>query len=82
MSLARITEKIEANNNKEYKIDVRRFNIRSKRKELWQLRDIQKSFERHELRSNSRKDDLKEYRHAKVMNKYKITGSPKQETKK
>ena len=65
MSLARITERINEENEKKGKIDGRRFNSRSQKKMMWQVKDLQRN-QVKKVKRNSRcgysKDELEEYR--------------------
>ena len=64
MSLARITERIQEEKERKEKIDGRRFNSRSQKKMMWQVKDIQSL--RKKKKSSSRggysKEELEEYR--------------------
>ena len=64
MSLARITERIQEEKEKKGKMDGRRFNSRSQKKMMWQVKDIQSL--RKKKKTSSRggysKEELEEYR--------------------
>ena len=64
MSLARITERIQEEKERKEKIDGRRFNSRSQKKMMWQVKDIQSL--RKKKKTSSRggysKEELEEYR--------------------
>ena len=66
MSLARITERIEEEKEKKGKIDGRRFNSRSQKKMMWQVKDIQKGLRKKQRNSSNRggysKEELEEYK--------------------
>ena len=65
MSLARITERINEENEKKGKIDGRRFNSRSQKKMLWQMKDLKRSQKKAKYttsRCGYSKDELEEYR--------------------
>lgn len=69
MTLARITERIQEEKDKLNKLDGRRFNVRSKKKMNWEMRDIAKTL-RNGKRKNPpglimglfTKEELEEYR--------------------
>ena len=71
MSLARITERINEQNKKKGKIDGRRFNSRSQKKMVWQVKDIQKVS--HKKIRNGRggysKEELEEYRKINIQDR-------------
>ena len=65
MSLARITERIQEEKEKKGKIDGRRFNSRSQKKMMWQVKDIQKGLKKNKKkpsRGGYSKEELEEYR--------------------
>ena len=65
MSLARITERIQEEKEKKGKIDGRRFNSRSQKKMMWQVKDIQKGLKKKKKspsRGGYSKKELEEYR--------------------
>jgi len=65
MVLSRITERIEEEKQKKGKIDGRRFNSRSQKKMMWQVKDLQR-LNRKKVKNTSRcgysKEELEEYR--------------------
>lgn len=69
MTLERVTERIQEAKDKANKLDGRRFNVRSKRKMNWEMRDIQmalKNVKRKNppglIRGLYTKAELEEYR--------------------
>ena len=65
MSLARITERIQEEKEKKGKIDGRRFNSRSQKKMMWQVKDLQKGLKKKKKnpsRGGYSKEELEEYR--------------------
>lgn len=68
MSLARITERINEDNQKKGKIDGRRFNSRSQKKMVWQVRDIQRGNQKkvRNGRGGYSKEELEEYRQINI----------------
>ena len=64
MSLARITERIQEEKEKKGKIDGRRFNSRSQKKMMWQVKDIQslRKNKKKPSRGGYSKEELEEYR--------------------
>lgn len=64
MSLARITERINEQKQQKGKIDGRRFNSRSQKKMVWQVRDIQRGCQKkiRSGRGGYSKEELEEYR--------------------
>ena len=65
MSLARITERNQEEKEKKGKIDGRRFNSRSQKKMMWQVKDLQKGLKKKKKnpsRGGYSKEELEEYR--------------------
>ena len=67
MTLSRITERIAEDKQKKGKIDGRRFNSRSQKKMMWQVKDIQRGIRKisnhnHRGRGGYSKEELEEYK--------------------
>lgn len=67
MTLERLTERLQEEDDKVGKVDGRRFNSRSRKKMKWEMRNIEKSIFTNERRKHSNrptytKEELQEYK--------------------